>query len=158
MYLPVLETTGEYRVQYYVPPYLLSGGAQPVITAAPSQVAYGAVFTVSFTLAASATFSRCLTQSLHWPLPFHELAASSCASHRNVTSPAERCEARSQATVDQCLRSPYACKCLASINNGLLLKLVDVKAWRYNAQPGAVYGRKLGSVPGSMYCKTSGTS
>lgn len=44
------EPTGEYRVQYYVPPYLLNGTPRPVITTVASKLAYNANFTVAYTL------------------------------------------------------------------------------------------------------------
>ena len=46
------ETTGEYRVQYYVPPYLLQGNPQPLITDVGEELAYNTNFTVDFTLTA----------------------------------------------------------------------------------------------------------
>lgn len=52
------ETTGEWRVQYYVPAYLTNGQPRPVITAAPTQLSYGAQFSVSYTLS-SGTTSQC---------------------------------------------------------------------------------------------------
>ena len=44
------EPTGEYRVQYYVPPYLLNGNPQPVITTVASKIVYNTNFTVAYTL------------------------------------------------------------------------------------------------------------
>ncbi len=44
------EPTGEYRVQYYVPPYLLNGNPQPVITTVASKLPYNSNFTVAYTL------------------------------------------------------------------------------------------------------------
>lgn len=44
------EPTGEYRVQYYVPPYLLNGNPQAVITSVVQQLAYDTQFTVAYTL------------------------------------------------------------------------------------------------------------
>jgi len=44
------EPTGEYRVQYYVPPYLLNGNPQAVITSVAKQLAYNTQFTVAYPL------------------------------------------------------------------------------------------------------------
>ena len=44
------EPTGEYRVQYYVPPYLLNGNPQPLITDAPARLTYNAQFAISYDL------------------------------------------------------------------------------------------------------------
>lgn len=45
------EPTGEYRVQYYVPAYLLKGNPQPVIsTVSTTKLTYNKAFTVSYTL------------------------------------------------------------------------------------------------------------
>ena len=44
------EPTGEYRIQYYAPSYLLNGNPQPVITNAPVQLAYNSQFTVDYVL------------------------------------------------------------------------------------------------------------
>ncbi len=52
------EPTAEWRVQYYVPNYLLTGAPRPVITSAPAQAAYTKYFTVTFSLA-SGSVSQC---------------------------------------------------------------------------------------------------
>lgn len=44
------EPTGEYRIQYYTPAYLLSGLPRPSITAAPANMTYNAYFSLSYTL------------------------------------------------------------------------------------------------------------
>ena len=45
------EPTGEYRVQYYVPAYLLKGNPQPVISSvSTTKLTYNKAFTVSYTL------------------------------------------------------------------------------------------------------------
>ena len=52
------EPTGEYRVQYFTPAYLLNGTPQPSISSAPTTLGYAAGFTVTFTLA-SGSIGRC---------------------------------------------------------------------------------------------------
>ena len=44
------EPTGEYRVQYYVPPYLSNGTPKPVITSVGSNIPYNRTFTVAYSL------------------------------------------------------------------------------------------------------------
>ena len=45
------EPTGEYRVQYYVPAYLLKGNPQPVISSvSTTKLTYNKAFTVAYTL------------------------------------------------------------------------------------------------------------
>ena len=53
------EPTGEYRVQYFTPSYLLNGNPQPSISKAPVTLAYAAAFTVTYALA-SGSIGRCV--------------------------------------------------------------------------------------------------
>ena len=51
------ETTGEWRVQYYVPAYLLTGQPRPIITTGPCSLAYNTQFPVTYILT-SGTISQ----------------------------------------------------------------------------------------------------
>ena len=53
------EPTGEYRVQYFTPSYLLNGNPQPSISKAPGTLGYAAAFTVTYALA-SGSIGRCV--------------------------------------------------------------------------------------------------
>lgn len=44
------EPTGEYRVQYFLPPYLLGGLPRPAITSGPKNISYNSAFTVNYNL------------------------------------------------------------------------------------------------------------
>lgn len=52
------EPTGEYRVQYFTPAFLLNGNPQPSISSAPVTLGYATIFTVSYALA-SGSIGRC---------------------------------------------------------------------------------------------------
>lgn len=44
------EPTGEYRIQYYTPAYLLNGLPRPSITSYPANMTYNTQFSLSYNL------------------------------------------------------------------------------------------------------------
>lgn len=56
------EPTGEFRIQYYTPAYLLNGLPRPSITSAPSTATYNAYFSLSYTLSGD-TVNKCATRT-----------------------------------------------------------------------------------------------
>lgn len=106
------ETTGEYRVQYYVPSYLLNGLPRPLITTAPCSLAYNTQFGVTYyipppggTIAQCAALSYLRDASVsvcmqgrprfwmagHWALPVLEMVHGHCEQAQGDHQRMHRC-------------------------------------------------------------------